>query len=115
MCAALVVWLLLRFSRRVFARLAAAGHRYLPLIGESATALALFGSHGLRGRVSGSATLTGSVTSLLLSSSKQDPADDEHDRSPDQEAQVPVDPLLAWHRLVDMMDREQMVVDDPLR
>ena len=39
------------------------------------------------------------------------PAADQHDSTPGEEAQVPIDLVLPRHRLVDVVDPEQVVVD----
>jgi hypothetical protein len=49
----------------------------------------------------------------MLPELEPEPAADQHGstqvRKPTSD-----DPLLAWHRLVDMVDAEQVMVDDPL-
>ena len=50
---------------------------------------------------------------LTLPNLEQDPAADQHGSTPGQEADVPQDPLLARHCLVNMVDAEQVMVDDP--
>jgi hypothetical protein len=54
----------------------------------------------------------GSVPRLAPPCPEQEPAADQHRSPPGKEAQVPVDPLLPRHRLVDVVDPEKVVVDD---
>ena len=42
------------------------------------------------------------------------PAAGDHGRTPEEERNVPPDPLLSGNGFVDMMDTEQQIVDDPL-
>jgi len=42
------------------------------------------------------------------------PPGNEHGRSPDQESDVPEDPLRARHRFVDVVDAQDLVVDEAL-
>jgi hypothetical protein len=41
------------------------------------------------------------------------PAADQHGSTPGEKADVPKDPLLPRHRLVDMVDAKQVMIDDP--
>jgi hypothetical protein len=56
--------------------------------------------------------LCGSVPRLAPPCPKQGPAAAQHRSTPAEEAQVPIEPLLPRHRLVDMVDPEQVVIDD---
>src|ERR687897_3393925 len=49
----------------------------------------------------------------MLPELEQEPAAEQHRGTPRQEADVPEDPLLARHCLVDMVDAKQVMVDDP--
>ena len=49
---------------------------------------------------------------FTLPNLEQEPAADQHGSTPDQEADVPEDPLLPRHGLVDMVDAEQVMIDD---
>ena len=40
-------------------------------------------------------------------------AAEEHGGAPDEEAYVPIDPLLAGYGLVDVMETEKLMVDQP--
>ena len=51
---------------------------------------------------------------FTLPNLEQEPAADQHGSTPDQEADVPEDPLLPRHCLVDMVDAEQVMIDDAL-
>ena len=54
----------------------------------------------------------GSGVHLLLSTLEQQPPADQHGGSPDEEGEVPVDPLLARHRLIYVMEAEKLMVED---
>jgi hypothetical protein len=49
---------------------------------------------------------------LLLAFPQQDPPAYQHGCAPKQKAEIPPDPLLVGHRLVDMMDTKELVVDE---
>jgi hypothetical protein len=53
----------------------------------------------------------GSVSRLFPPRPEQEPAADQHRSTPSEEAKVPIDPLRSRHRLVDVVDPEQVVVD----
>ena len=44
---------------------------------------------------------------------EQKPAAYQHCSTPGQEADIPEDPLLPRHCLVDVVDAEQVMIDDP--
>src|SRR5690349_24845174 len=54
------------------------------------------------------------VRCLLPPSPQQEPPTHEHRGSPNQEAKIPPDPLVARHRLIDVMDPEDLVIDHAL-
>src|SRR5437868_4631912 len=52
------------------------------------------------------------IRCLLLAFPQQDPPAYQHGCAPKQKAEIPPDPLLVRHRLVDMMDTKELVVDE---
>ena len=57
---------------------------------------------------------TGLCSGFFPASPEKEPSHDNHRCSPNQEADVPVDPLIGWNCLVHMMDAEQVVMDQAL-
>ncbi|HUQ76790.1 MAG TPA: hypothetical protein VM183_18875 [Burkholderiales bacterium] len=50
---------------------------------------------------------------MRAAASLDEPAADEHQRAPDQETDVPIEPPFWRHGFVDVMQAEDVMVDDP--
>ena len=107
-----------RRSARNSSKGSALGFLYVPVQGLNVRYGAAFRRARRRSpeRSSGSTPCTCVRTflyGLMLPELEQEPAAEQHRGTPGQEADVPEDPLLARHCLVDMVDAEQVMVDGP--